>query len=63
MIKFPAELIQARGETVESAIHELVNSIWSKEKLADQCKESIIVPIYKKGNKTDCSNYREILML
>jgi hypothetical protein len=31
--------------------------IWNKEKLPQQWKESIIVPIYKKGNKTDYNNY------
>jgi hypothetical protein len=43
-----AELIQARGETLLSAIHELNNSIWNKEELPDQWKESIIVPVHKK---------------
>jgi hypothetical protein len=28
--------------------------------LPEHWKESITVPIYKKGDKTDCSNYREI---
>jgi hypothetical protein len=36
-----------------SVIHKLVNSIWNKEELPDQWKESII-PIHKKGDKIDC---------
>jgi hypothetical protein len=45
-----AELIQAGGEVLWPEIHWLINSIWNKEELPDQWKESIIVPIYKKGN-------------
>jgi hypothetical protein len=30
-------------------IHRLINSIWKEEQLPQQWKESIIVPIYKKG--------------
>jgi hypothetical protein len=33
------------------------------EELPDQWKESIIVPVYKIGNKTDCSTYHRILLL
>jgi hypothetical protein len=55
----PAELIQAGGELLLSCkIHKLINSVWNKEELPDQWKESIIVPVHKKGDKTDCSNYR-----
>jgi hypothetical protein len=40
-----------------SAIHKLINSIWNKEELSDQWKESIIVPVHKKDDFTDCNNY------
>jgi hypothetical protein len=41
----------------------LLTCIWNKEKLPEQWKESIIVPIYKKGDKPNCSNYRGISLL
>jgi hypothetical protein len=59
-VQIPAELIQAGGEILSSMIH---NSIWNKEKLPDLWNESIVVPFHKKGDKTDCSNYRGISLL
>jgi hypothetical protein len=47
-----AELIKTGGETC-SEIHKRLHSIWNKEELPQQWKESIIVPIYKKGDKTN----------
>jgi hypothetical protein len=61
--QIPAEVIQVGGEMLLSAIHNLINSVWNKEELPDQWKESIIVPIHKKGDKTDCNKYRGISLL
>jgi hypothetical protein len=56
-------LMQAGGETLLSEIHKRINSIWNKGDLSDQWKESIIVPISKKEDTTDCSNCRGISLL
>jgi len=58
-----AELIKAGGRTICLEIHKLITSIWKKEKLPEEWKESIIIPIQKKGDKTDCNNYRGISLL
>ena len=58
-----AELIKAGSRTIRSEIHKLTNSIWNKEELPEEWKESIIVPVYKKGDKTDCNIYRGISLL
>jgi len=60
--QIPAELIKAGCRTIRGEIHKLI-SIWNKQKLPDEWKESIIVPIYKKGDKTDCNNYRGISLV
>jgi hypothetical protein len=61
--EIPPELIQALGEILLSEIHKLINSVWNKKELPDQWKESIIVPVHKKGDKTGCNNYCGISLL
>jgi len=58
-----AELIKADGRTIFLEIHKLITSIWKKEELPEEWKESIIIPIHKKGDKTDCNYYRGISIL
>jgi hypothetical protein len=53
----PVELIQAGGEMLLSAVLKLINSVFNNVELPDQRKESIIVPVLKNSDKTDCSNY------
>jgi len=49
-----AEIIQASEETLCFENHKLnelcVNSVWNEEELHQHWKESITVPIYKKGD-------------
>jgi hypothetical protein len=61
--QIPAELIKAGGEKLYSEIHRLICCNWNKKELPQQWKESIILPIYKKGDKTDYNNYRGISIL
>jgi hypothetical protein len=61
--QIPAEMFQAGGEVLCFEIPKFINSVWNREDLPDQWKESIIVPVHKKGDKTDCSNYRGVSLL
>ena len=63
MDQIPAELIKAGGSTIRHEIYKLIISIWNEESMPEEWKESIIVPIYKKGDKADCYNYRGISLL
>jgi hypothetical protein len=40
-----------------------MNSVRNKEELTEWWKEPVIVPVYKKGDKMDCSSYRDISLL
>ena len=55
--QIPTELINAEFITFLSVIHKLTSSVWNKEELPEEWKESIIVPIYKKGDKTAVATY------
>ena len=61
--KIPAEQIKAGGRIIRSEMHKLINPIWNKEKFPEEQKELIIVPVYRKGDKTDCSNCGGVSLL
>jgi hypothetical protein len=56
--QIPAELIKTGGRTIHLEINKFINSIWNKKELPEEWKESIILPIYENGDKTECINYR-----
>ena len=56
--QIPAKLFKAAGNQIRYEIHKLIVSIWNKEELPEEWKESIITPIYKRGGKTDCNKFK-----
>jgi hypothetical protein len=59
----PPELIKNRGRTLRKPLHQLILNIWDNEQPPDQWNEGIICPIFKKGDRPNCENYRPITLL
>jgi hypothetical protein len=58
--QIPKELIVAGCRIIRCKIKKFIISMWDKEELPEEWKQLIIVPIYKKGDKIGCSNYRGV---
>jgi hypothetical protein len=56
------ELIKYRGIELLNRMYELVKRIWEAERIPEEWKETLIVPIYKKGNRDMCENERGIAL-
>ncbi|KAL7865124.1 hypothetical protein SRHO_G00103710 [Serrasalmus rhombeus] len=59
----PIEVLKKGGPDLLEHIHALFLKIWSEEKIPAQLRDALIVPIFKKGDKADCGNYRGISLL
>lgn len=59
----PAELLKSAGSTFNSAFHKLLLKIWDSVEMPEQWNISIICPVFKKGDKSECKNYRGISLL
>jgi hypothetical protein len=59
----PAEMIEAGGRTISSEIHEIITSVWNKEKLPEEWMWTIILSIFTTVDKTRFSYYRDISRL
>ncbi|XP_055388146.1 uncharacterized protein LOC129616516, partial [Condylostylus longicornis] len=58
-----AELLCKGGEHLFKKLHNLICNVWLQETIPEKWRISILRPIHKKGDKTECNNYRGIMLL
>lgn len=61
--KITAEMIKNMGTVGKLILHQIYNRVWKEEKVPTDWTIGVIVPIFKKGDKKDCKNYRGITLL
>ena len=44
-------------------LHSICQQIWKTQQWPQDCKTSVCIPILKKGNAKECSNYRTIALI
>ena len=59
----PIELLKAGWEEAVKVMTGLCNCIWKRKEWPTDWKKSVFVPIYKKGDKKECGNYRTIALI
>ena len=58
-----AELLKADLEFTTDRVKELIDTIWSLEKVPLKWKRGLIIKIPKKGNLRECKNWRGVTLL
>ena len=53
----PAELIQILKDDAVKVLHSICQQIWKTQQWPQDWKRSVFIPIPKKGNAKECSNY------
>ena len=58
----PVELFQILNDAVK-VLHSICQQIWKTQQWPQDWKRSVFIPIPKKGNAKECSNYRTIALI
>ena len=53
-----AELVQILKDDAVEVLHSICQQIWKTQQWPQDSKRSVFIPIPKKGNARECSNYR-----
>ena len=59
----PAELFQTLKDDAVKMLHSICQQIWKTQQWPQDWKRSVVIPIPKKGNAKECSNYCTIALI
>ncbi|MEF3851087.1 hypothetical protein P0P54_09350, partial [Campylobacter jejuni] len=61
--RIPVELFQILKDDAVKVLHSICQQIWKTQQQPQDWKRSIFIPIPKKGNAKECSNYCTIVFI
>ena len=59
----PVELFQVLQDDAVKVLHSICQQIWKTQQWPPGWKRSVFIPIPKKGNAKECSNYHTIALI
>ena len=59
----PAELFKTLKDDAIKVLHWICQQIWKSKQWPQDWKRSVFIPIPKKGNAKECSNYHIIALI
>ena len=59
----PAELFQILKDDAVKVLHSVCQQIWKTQQWPQAWERSVFIPIPKKGNAKECSNYYTIALI
>src|SRR5207245_10184651 len=57
-----AEMTNEGGDDLIKQIHDVCNTVWKVGKVPDEWSKAMLVTLPKKGDLTECKNYRTIAL-
>ena len=61
--RIPVEIFQILKDSAVQVLHSICQQIWKTQQWPQDWKRSVFIPIPKKGNAKECSNYRTTALL
>ena len=59
----PLELFQVLKDDAVKVLHSICQQIWKTQQWPQDWKRSVFIPIPRKGNTKECSNYHTISLI
>ena len=59
----PVELFQILNDDTVKVLHSICQQVWKTKQWPQDWKRSVFIPIPKKGNAKECSNYHTIALI
>ena len=63
LLLLPVELFQILKDDAVKVLHSICQKIWKIQHWPQDWKRSVFIPIPKKGNAKECSNYCTIVLI